>query len=121
MSPQEDHLVDRPEVDVRISKGMQLTGTNRTIDLTTFFSVFRECFIAKDPGPKPCSLNTSLPGDYSGGVTPVLIPNTAVKPSSGDDTLHGENSTLPGFFICPVCLMQAGLFHGHGYRGLFSP
>ena len=29
-----------------------------------------------------------FPGDYSGGETPVPIPNTEVKPSSADGTSH---------------------------------
>ena len=29
-----------------------------------------------------------FPGDYSGGETPVPIPNTAVKPSSANGTSH---------------------------------
>ena len=33
MSPLADYKVDRPEVQERISKGSQLTGTNRTIGL----------------------------------------------------------------------------------------
>ena len=41
------------------------------------------------------------PGDHGGGVTPVPIPNTAVKPSSADGTARAawwESRTLPGFF-----------------------
>ena len=41
------------------------------------------------------------PGDHSGGVTPVPIPNTAVKPSSVDGTARvawWESRTSPGFF-----------------------
>ena len=41
------------------------------------------------------------PGDHGGGVTPVPIPNTAVKPSSADGTARvawWESRTLPGFF-----------------------
>ncbi len=37
-------------------------------------------------------------GDHSEGVTPVPIPNTAVKPLSGDGTTHyhvWKSSTLP--------------------------
>jgi hypothetical protein len=37
-------------------------------------------------------------GDYSGGVPPVPIPNTVVKPSSPDDTAGAalwDNRTLP--------------------------
>ena len=40
------------------------------------------------------------PGDHGGGVTPVPIPNTAVKPSSADGTARAawwESRTLPGF------------------------
>jgi hypothetical protein len=40
-------------------------------------------------------------GDNSGGVTPVPIPNTAVKPSSADGTSRAtswESRTLPRFF-----------------------
>ena len=42
------------------------------------------------------------PGDHGGGVTPVPIPNTAVKPSSADGTARAawwESRTLPGFFV----------------------
>jgi hypothetical protein len=44
---------------------------------------------------------TVHPGDHGGGVTPVPIPNTAVKPSSADGTVRAtwwESRTLPGFF-----------------------
>ena len=45
---------------------------------------------------------TLQPGDHGGGVTPVPIPNTAVKPSSADGTVRvawWESRTLPGFFL----------------------
>ena len=45
---------------------------------------------------------TVHPGDHGGGVTPVPIPNTAVKPSSADGTVRAtwwESRTLPGFFV----------------------
>ena len=44
----------------------------------------------------PCARREA--GDYSGGVTPVPIPNTVVKPSSPDDTAGEalwDNRTLP--------------------------
>ena len=57
-------------------------------------------------------------GDYSGRETPVPISNTAVKPSSSDDTVGAapwENRTLPlhppaqaGFFI-----LRIFFHHGH--------
>ena len=36
-------------------------------------------------------------GAHSAGETPVLIPNTEAKPSSGDNTLQGEGSTAPNY------------------------
>ena len=36
-------------------------------------------------------------GAHSTGETPVLIPNTEAKPSSGDNTLLGEGSTAPNY------------------------
>ena len=42
-----------------------------------------------------------FPGDYSGEVTPVTIPNTEVKGSSADGTSRvtsWESRTLPGIF-----------------------
>ena len=44
---------------------------------------------------------SEIPGGYSGGVTPVPIPNTEVKPSSADYTaaaMQWESKTLPEFF-----------------------
>ena len=38
-------------------------------------------------------------GAHSTGETPVLIPNTEAKPSSGDNTLLGEGSTVPNYTI----------------------
>ena len=52
-------------------------------------------------------------GDYGGGVTPVPIPNTEVKPSNADDTasvrcgkvghcqafFYLKTATIGGFFI----------------------
>ncbi len=40
-----------------------------------------------------------FPGDFSGGATPVPIPNTEVKPSSADGTARAtlwESRALPG-------------------------
>ncbi len=40
-----------------------------------------------------------FPGDYGGGVTPVPIPNTVVKPSCADGTAGvtlWESRSLPG-------------------------
>ncbi len=40
-----------------------------------------------------------IPGDHTGGATPVPIPNTEVKPSRADDTAAArlwESRALPG-------------------------
>ena len=42
-----------------------------------------------------------MPGDHSGGVTPVPIPNTEVKPSNADDTASrrgGKVGSRQAFF-----------------------
>ena len=47
-------------------------------------------------------LGTSLSGGHRRGATPVPIPNTEVKPSTGDGTngaIRWESSKLPGFII----------------------
>ena len=46
----------------------------------------------------PCA--SRIPGGLAGGVTPVPIPNTEVKPSKADDTAavrQWDSRTLPGF------------------------
>ncbi len=59
----------------------------------------------------------SFPGDFSGGATPVPIPNTAVKPSSPDGTAWvtvWESRTLPGINsiqIPAVSNEAAGIFY----------
>ena len=100
MNSLEDHQVDRMEVYRRISKGLELTITNRVND----FFVLRVCFaIIELPigtwnrAPSADSLQF-FPGDHSGRATPVPIPNTAVKPARADDSPKGESRSLPGFF-----------------------
>ena len=48
------------------------------------------------------ALGTSLSGGHRRGATPVPIPNTEVKPSTGDGTngaIRWESSKLPGFIL----------------------
>jgi hypothetical protein len=66
---------------------------------------------------RPAAAN-KFSGDYTGGATPVPIPNTVVKPSKADGTARvtvwesrsspGINSKKPalvaGFFICSADL-----------------
>ena len=45
-------------------------------------------------------LTGTVPGGHTGGVTPVPIPNTEVKPSKAHDTAAArqwESRTLPGY------------------------
>src|SRR4051794_3490474 len=54
-----------------------------------------------------------LCGGYFGGVTPVPIPNTEVKPTRADGTAREavwESRSLPHLFW-PASLTLAGLFH----------
>ncbi len=44
--------------------------------------------------------SSEVPGGLAGGVTPVPIPNTEVKPSKADDTAavrQWDSRTLPGY------------------------
>ncbi len=56
----------------------------------------------------------TLSGGHIGGDTPVLIPNTEVKPSRADDTAWGtawESRTPPElFYKAPVGEILQGLF-----------
>ncbi len=60
------------------------------------------------------SLKTSLSGGHRRGATPVPIPNTEVKPSTGDGTngaIRWESSKLPGFIIkSPYLFIQVRAF-----------
>ena len=48
--------------------------------------------------PQRSRKNAEVLGDNGGGVTPVPIPNTVVKPSSADDTgISWESRSSPGF------------------------
>ena len=73
-------------------------------------------------GPQTCALETAhavqgsvpgfpvpaankFPGGHRGGVTPVPIPNTEVKPSTADGTAGAglwESRSLPGIFRSPT-------------------
>ena len=62
-----------------------------------------------------CSgMETSLSGGHRRGETPVPIPNTEVKPSTGDGTngaIRWESSKLPGFILkSPYLFIQVRAF-----------
>ena len=82
-------------------------------------------------GPQTCALETAhavqgsvpgfpvpaankFPGGHRGGVTPVPIPNTEVKPSTADGTAGAglwESRSLPGILSKrPVALLSTGPF-----------
>ena len=57
------------------------------------------------------TLFRDVPGGLTGGVTPVPIPNTEVKPSKADDTAavrQWESRTLPGYKKGPLVERSAG-------------
>ena len=52
-------------------------------------------------------------GGFTGGATPVPIPNTEVKPSWADDTMterSWESRTLPGLKLRAHQIISDGLF-----------
>ena len=64
----------------------------------------------------------NVPGGLAGGVTPVPIPNTEVKPSKADVTAAArlwESRTLPGYNEGPLIERLAGLFFCHGSETYF--
>ena len=93
----EDYHVDRLEVQVRISKGTQLTSTNSPTGLIVM-RVDSAIVALPRSRIRECSLQRTIPGGHTGEVTPVPIPNTAVKLARADDSLYGESRSLPGFF-----------------------
>ena len=57
---------------------------------------------ASNPAVLCPGMETSLSGGHRRGATPVPIPNTEVKPSTGDGTngaIRWESSKLPGFIV----------------------
>ena len=94
-----DHHVDRPEVYAW--QHVQLTGTNRPrawfyIPTPSHLMVF----VLAMEFSEACSSVTKGFGGDSGGVTPVPIPNTEVKPASADGTwavTPWESRTPPDF------------------------
>ena len=53
-------------------------------------------------------------GGFTGGATPVPIPNTEVKPSRADDTMterSWESRTLPGLKMKAHQILSDGLFY----------
>ena len=102
-----DYHVDRPEVEA--SQGVELTGTNRSetlIKLRTALVTLEVllCTALKFPGAigsssgSPSRSGTKVSGAHGGGVPPVPIPNTAVKPASADDSRAAgplESRTVP--------------------------
>src|SRR6185436_1357545 len=82
-----DHHVDRPEVYAR--QRVQPTGTNRPRAWIDNDVRARCGVLSRARAPGICVLRSFLTTDFgghSGGVTPVPIPNTEVKPTSADGT-----------------------------------
>src|SRR4051812_30019375 len=80
--PWPDDHVDRPEVYAQ--QCVQPTGTNRP---RAWDNHARARYgVLGGRGPSIDNQNTEISGGHSGGVTPVPIPNTEVKPASADGT-----------------------------------
>ena len=85
-----DYHVDRPGVEV--PQGMELTGTNSSDTLTTLRCLrltvkvlLCAAFRARIAGVSTRRrVRDQISGADSGGVPPVPIPNTAVKPNSAN-------------------------------------
>ena len=88
---------DRPEVEA--PQGVQLTGTNQsesyslwnhlTAKLVSFVRDVVAMQFSGNNGIRASesgALPSKVSGAYSGGATPVPIPNTAVKPTNADGT-----------------------------------
>jgi hypothetical protein len=89
-----DHHVDRPGVEALQS--VELTGTNRSEIFNyayasyggtwKFFSVQLSVTAIGSSSGSSSRLQDQISGVHSGGVPPVPIPNTAVKPASANDS-----------------------------------
>ena len=106
-----DYHVDRPEVEAL--QDVELTGTNRSeilIKLRTALGALGVLLCtALRKFPDAIGLSSGSPsrrgskiekvsGAHGGGVPPVPIPNTAVKPASADDSRAAgplESRTVP--------------------------
>jgi hypothetical protein len=103
-----DYHVDRPEVEA--PQGVELTGTNRSDILTNAchrgtessslysFADFPARLARAPARHRARGPRNKVSGAHGGGVPPVPIPNTAVKPASADDSLAAgplESRTVP--------------------------
>ena len=91
MTALEDHQVDRSEVYARISKGAELTDTS------TILTLPKNVRPSRRGNGGVFFQQLIFPGDHSGGVTPVPIPNTDVKPTCADDTREGKVGSCQDF------------------------
>ena len=120
-----DHHVDRPGVEA--PQGVELTGTNRSDILTNIYAhqnafmyaalevLLCTAFPARSAGAPArhrdgdqvwpqidyVDLGTQqVSGAHGGGVPPVPIPNTAVKPASANDSRAAgplESRSVPDY------------------------
>ncbi len=97
----EDYHIDRLGVYARIYEGAELTSTNRPTGLI----VMRVCSAMVEL-PKSFGSCThevlshlTIPGDHTGRVTPVLIPNTDVKPARADDSRKAKVGRCLDFIL----------------------
>lgn len=83
---------------MEVQQCTELTGTNCLFGLSLFFSLDVAAFLRINHTIYAGN-SSELPGDNSGGATPVPIPNTEVKTSSADGTAgesRWESRSSPG-------------------------
>ena len=62
-------------------------------------------------------LHLTIPGDHTGRVTPVPIPNTAVKPARADDSRKAKVGRCLDFILLhPSTLCWGEVFYSAGRR-----
>ena len=85
----------------RIYEGAELTSTNRPTGLIVMRVCSAMVELPKSFGS--CThevlLHLTIPGDHTGRVTPVLIPNTDVKPARADDSRKAKVGRCLDFIL----------------------
>jgi hypothetical protein len=106
----EDYHVDRSGVYARIYEGAELTDPNRPIGLI----VMRVCSAMVELPELQRKLmffeHLTIPGDHTGRVTPVPIPNTDVKPARADDSRKAKVGRCLDFSSAPRTHVRGALF-----------
>ncbi len=93
-------------------------GISRVFETRARYGIIKIVQYAQDSLRECWGILTTDFGGDSGGVTPVPIPNTEVKPSSADGTWDGspwESRSLPDFLNKALWLFLAKQRQGFGH------